>query len=204
MNISKIFFFWLFLHTISRTLIWCGICSIWVPAIVLPFIFFCHTFQTLLPVIPHLWLSLDNSSDAFLPSVSFLYDIFFHSSSDKRFFLRGTAMQYHSHIDDWMLRFPLDSTSLSILPVFFDSLSKVSPLSVPILRKMISRLIPWKWCGGFLSSLSVFLLPCSAITYTVNPDTWSLKNFRYFIYLLERVFTGFSSVFVLLFLRKHR
>lgn len=118
MNISKIFFFWLFLHTISRTLIWCGICSIWVPAIVLPFIFFCHTFQTLLPVIPHLWLSLDNSSDAFLPSVSFLYDIFFHSSSDKRFFLRGTAMQYHSHIDDWILRFPLDSTSLSILPVF--------------------------------------------------------------------------------------
>lgn len=84
--------------------------------------------------------------------------------------------------------------------LFFDSLSKVSPLSVSILRRMISRLIPWKWCGGFLSSLFVFLLLCSVITYTVNPDTWSLKNFRYFIYLLERVFTGLSSAFVFLFL----
>lgn len=43
--------------------------------------------------------------------------LFFYSYYDKRYFMRGTAVQYHSHIDDWMFLFPSDSTSLSVLPV---------------------------------------------------------------------------------------
>ena len=69
--------------------------------------------------------------------------------------------------------------------------NKESSLSFPILLRMISRLIPWKWCVGILFSLS-FSDRCSVRTYTINPDTWFSEKFKWFIYLSERVFTGFS------------
>lgn len=53
--------------------------------------------------------------------------------------------------------------------------NKESSLSFPILLRMISRLIPWKWCVGILFSLS-FSDRCSVRTYTINPDTWFCEN----------------------------
>ena len=91
------------------------------PAIVITFYPFSLSYfsGTFLPVIPHLRLSPDNWSDAFLPSESFIYDFSFLYNPDKRYFLRGTAMQYHSHIEVGFLTVPLDCTSFFFLSLTY-------------------------------------------------------------------------------------
>ena len=96
-------------------------------------------------------------------------------------------------ISHWTL--PPSSDYLSA--ILYD---KVSSLSFSILLRMISRLIPWKWFVGFLSSLRFFWF---IVSWWLTPSTRIpdlLKNFWYFIYLSERGFTGFSLVWICFFL----
>lgn len=147
------------LHNLQNLDIICGICSIWVPAIVITFYpFFCHIFLELffrlflifdyLPIIDQMPFSLLNHS-----FMTFHFFTILIKGISRGELLCNTTLILigRCFISHW---------TLPPCPYFLSPIlsNKESSLSFPILLRMISRLIPWKWCVGILFSLFFFWL----------------------------------------------